>query len=102
MVTSDISMNSRSKIRLTTLARSDAAGLNGPRFGGGGGGGGGGGLRGGGSFPVVADAAAASRSRPLAAVGLGLKVGIKDKVVGGGRVLVLTNSRGGGCWRLEE
>ena len=34
----------------------------------------------------MADAAAESRSRLLVAAGLGLKVGIKDKVVGGGRV----------------
>ena len=35
---------------------------------------------------MVVDAAAASRSRPLAAARLGLKVGSEDKVAKGGRV----------------
>ena len=36
---------------------------------------------------MVADAAVASMSRPLAAAGMGLKVGSEDKVAEGGRVL---------------
>ena len=81
IVTSAISTNSRSNNFFTTLVDSEAAGLKGPgvvivavSFGC---------MR---VSPGVAEAAAASNSRPVAALGSGVNVGIELRVAGFGGV----------------